>query len=388
MTTLRPGRMTGSLRLRSHLVEIGILICLFFGVVLGASAASVQQGVIDVFSYETPEVRIPPTSTPGAANLPLIPGVPPEPNLVTQAGCCNYPQWSRDSEWLLFIDAPDGPASAGLYGVPRAGGPLTLITSRVGVFSEDWSLVAYLEGGTVYVERWVDGTRWTIPSSGRRIYFSPSNEKIAWEIGSSSIQNQDVQVRTIWIADIDGTGVRELVTVHGGGFQGWSEGGKAIIVSGRLTPTGPAGLWRIRLEDGAGRLLFAIDSPKDVLLSPDGTWIAFTIAFEKEMDRNGLWVLPTTGDPATKLSQYGAYRWREEGRLVVIPLDLDAPGAYLTQFDIPGNASWTLTSPLFSSLPIANNDWEISPDGRWMVFLSSEDAGLYLLELPIVKNLP
>jgi Tol biopolymer transport system component len=307
---------------------------------------------------------------------------------ITGSGCCINPQWSRDSEWILFIHAPQGLSSAGLYGVPRGAGPVTQISARVGVYSEDTSLVAYLENEVVYIERWVDGARWTIPSSGRRIYFSPSGERVAWEIGSSAIQNQDVQIRKIWVAQIDGSGARELVTVHGGGFQGWVEGGEAIIVSGRLTPTGPAGLWRVQTSDGAGRLLFAVDVPRDVLLSPGGTKLAFTIAFEAGSGRNGLWVLPTNGDTPVKLSHYGAYRWRGEDQLVVIPYDFEAPGAYLLQFDIGTDLSWSLTSPSMTPLPIANNDWEISPDGLWMVYFSSEEGGLSLLALPEVPNRP
>jgi hypothetical protein len=135
-------------------------------------------------------------------------------------------------------------------------------------------------------------------------------------------------------------------------------------------------------------LLFAVDVPRDVLLSPGGTNLAFSIAFEAGSGRNGLWVLPTNGDTAVKLSHYGAYRWRGEDQLVVIPYDFDAPGAYLLQFDIGADLSWSLTSPSMTPLPIANNDWEISPDGLWMVYFSSEDGSLRLLKLPEVPNRP
>ena len=381
------GLMIGSRRISRLLVVIGLfwLVC---------SAASVAAAGSDLDILGQPELRRTaisgPESTPTPTSVPrpLVPGIHPKPEAITSDGCCAYPDWSEDSEWILFFDAPKGPESAGLYGIPRAGGPATRITQRMGVFSSDWSLVAYPEAERVFVERWQDGERWTIPSAGRAIHVSPSSKWLAWQIGSSAIQNPDVRVSAIWISGLKGEDARELVTIHGGDLIGWSENEAALLVSGRLAPNGPAGIWRIRIEDGAGQLLFDVDQPREALLSTDGSWLAFIIAFETPSERNGVWLLRTDGGGAKHLDLFGSYRWRSGDQLVLVPLDLSASGPYLVQYDAQRDQWWSLTTPMTTQLPIANNDWRISPDGQWMVFQSYLDHNLYVMELPAVREAP
>jgi hypothetical protein len=172
------------------------------------------------------------------------------------------------------------------------------------------------------------------------------------------------------------------VTVNGGDFIGWIGSEDGIVVSGRLAPYGPSGIWRISVEDGAGVLLKEIENPRDALLSPDSGWLAFTIAFDQDSELNGLWVMRTDGSMAKKLDMFGAYRWRSAGVLLVIPLDLEALGPSLWQVDVTSGESYQLTDPINTSLPIANNSWEPSPDGTRIVFLSSLDRNLWVLELP------
>jgi Tol biopolymer transport system component len=44
-------------------------------------------------------------------------------------------------------------------------------------------------------------------------------------------------------------------------------------------------------------------------------------------------------------------------------------------------ASRPLTDPTVTSLKIANNDWAVSPDGRYVVFVNAADHNLWLLDL-------
>ncbi|MEJ2013464.1 MAG: hypothetical protein P8X64_14730 [Anaerolineales bacterium] len=355
------------------------------GVGFAGSSADVNTGPNARWT-EMPEVEVLWTPTP--IPRPTVSGAPVQPIAITSDGCCAYPGWSKDSEWILFFDAPDGGDTRGLYTIPRSGGPATRLTDRIGSFSSDWTLVAYPESERVYIERWQDGERWTVPSSGRAVHFSPSSQSIAWQIGSSSIQNPDVRVRSIWVSGLKGEDARELVTVHGGELIGWAEDEQALIVTGRLTPTGPAGIWRINIEDGAGRLLFEADRLRDALLSNDGMMLAFIIAFEQNPERNGVWILRTDDGSARRLEFFGSYRWRSSDQLLLVPLDLDASSPYLLQYDSGRDLWWTLTTPQETVLPIANNDWRISPNGRWLVYQSFLDRNLYLLELPSASKAP
>ncbi|MCJ7567266.1 MAG: hypothetical protein MUO58_06975 [Anaerolineales bacterium] len=371
-----------------RLILVGL--SLTFMALLGVLADAAQAGPIASYGSADVPVRI--------TTIPPFPTLTPEPDLtiahlprnnpralpvrITDGGCCPYPLWSLDSEWVMLFDAGEKGDAPGLYSIPKAGGSPTQLTERIGVYSQDWSLVAYPEAGAVYIERWVDGDRWVIPSQGRRVYFSPSGRQIAWEFGSRGIRHPDLRQQAIWLADVDGGAAHEVITVNGGQFIGWAAGEEAIIVFGRLAPYGPAGIWRVSTEDGAGRLLFEVEKPRSLLLSPAGGWLAFFVTFENQPDRNGLWIIGMDGSVKRHYSFIGAYRWRGEGQLLVIPQDLDAPGAYLWQIDIHEDIVWGLTDPRLDALPIASNDWQPSPDGSSIVFRSFEDHNLWVLTLP------
>jgi hypothetical protein len=338
------------------------------------SAGSVEATLEPRFLNSTPT-----PSTP--ASLQIISALPSEPTRITADQCCPYPQWSSDSEWILFIDST-GEEGAGLYSVPAEGGRPTFLTAKIGAYSEDLSLVAYPEAGLVYIERWAVGDRWLVPSQGREVHLSHENEWIAWEYGSTTIQHQDLKQRAIWVANIKGEHARELVTIHGGKFLGWIDHGRAILVSGRLSPLSPSGIWRVDRESGAAQLLFSSQRARDVLISPGGEWVAFTIAFQTDSTQNGLWVLRTDGSLNSRLTHYGSYRWRSEGQLLLIPYDFNTPKPYLWQYNLEQGEVFALTDPAKNNLPIANNDWQPSPDGSKIVFYSTEDHNLWVMDLP------
>ena len=323
-----------------------------------------------------------PTPTPKKAIDAISIATNPEITIeLTEEGCCVRPMWSSDSEWVLYFDKPGEDDPVGLYGVPASGGEVSLFSLRVGLYSQDWSLVSYEDAGVTYVERWADGTRWKIPSEGRTVYLSPNGKHVVWEVGSRAISSPDTIQRKILTSTFDGQEPRELVTLHGGTFLGWI-GDESVLVSGRLSPPGKAGLWRVYLSDGGALPLFDAVKPRSVLLSPDGEWVAVTIAFETDPDRNGLWVVRTNGRGTARIPVYGSYRWRSDGQLLVIPTATDEKEPSILQFDVMNDRVYRLTDPDVTTLPIANNDWNVSPDGEKIVFLSSVLGNLQVLSLP------
>jgi hypothetical protein len=305
--------------------------------------------------------------------------MPPFP--LTQAGCCGHPRWGVDSNWVLFLDRPRIDAQPGLYGVPILGGEPRLIHPQVGIYSHDFALVAYQDQGHTFVERWADGTRWTIPNLGRPVFFSPSGQRLAWDISSQGINHPDLRQHSIWISEQDGSDARELITVHGGRFVGWLANEEQFVVSGRLSPYTTGGIWRVEADSGAATLLMELEHPRDLLLSPQGGWVAVTVAFEQAEGHNGLWVVDTGTGEGLRLDSYGSYRWRNEGELLVIPYDLET-GLAFWQYDVSTGLGFQLTEPEIISFAIANNDWVVSPDGSRVVYVSAEDYSLWLLQLP------
>ncbi len=311
-----------------------------------------------------------------------LPTPAPQAVRLTSGGCCPYPFWSPDSQRVIFIDQPDPEGQAGLFAVDVSGGRPSLVTWTIGLFSSDRTYLAFrLEGKTI-VQRRQDRVQWTIPNGGRAIRFSPSGRMIAWQVARLRPEHPDLQERTLWIASPNGLGVQRLITVIGGGLIGWTDEEQSVLVSGRLRVDGPSGIWRVSTFDGSAELVYEVARPRDPLLSPEGAWLAFYLAQEPRAEDNGLWLLRLRDGSARRLTLFGSYRWRREGQLLVIPLELDEPSPSLWQVDAASGRTRRLTDPALTPLPIANNDWQVSPDGSKIVYLSSEDRNLWLLPLP------
>ncbi len=321
--------------------------------------------------------RLPSKDTPTAAVTPV-----PQATQLTSGGCCPYPFWSPDSERVVFIDQPDPEGQAGLYAVNIGDRRVHLVTRTVGVFSPDWSYLAFPDAGETTVQRRRDRVQWVIPNGGRAIRFSPSGRMIAWQVARLRADNPDLQERTLWIASPNGFGSHRLITVIGGRLIGWTDEEQSLLVSGRLSLDGPSGIWRVSTFNGSAKLVHPVRRPRDLLLSPEGGWLAFYVAMEPRADDNGLWLLRLRDGKARRLDLFGSYRWRSEGQLLIIPLDLGEIGPSLWQVDAVSGRARRLTDPSLTSLPIANNDWQVSPDGLKIVFLSWQDRNLWLLLLP------
>ena len=117
------------------------------------------------------------------------------------------------------------------------------------------------------------------------------------------------------------------------------------------------------------------------MLSPGDGWVAYQVAFTGDPEADGLWVAAASGANVRRLDVFGAYRWRDEGRLVVAPLEPGPAAQRLVEVQASDGARRALTDPAVTPLRIAGGDWAISPDGRRVVFVSASDHNLWVLEL-------
>ncbi len=347
----------------------------------GAAAAASPEGT----PAPTIAPTVLPTPTPASPTVAPSPTATQPPRLVpplrlTESGCCTRAFWSPDSQWVAFIDRPAEDRPTGIYAVPSEGGPSQLVMATPSLLSASWTLLAYDRGGQTVVERVADGRRWTVPNEGRAVLLSPSGGAVAWSMGSQGITHPDLRERIVWSAEADGSAAREVIRVRGGGVIGWGEGETHLIVSGRVQADGPAGFWRVEPENGRAVLLAEAERPNDPLLSPLGGWLAYYTAFDAGPGPNGLYVLRTDGSLHIRLDVFGAYRWRAEGQLLVIPLDTSAGS--LLQVDAASGAVTPLAMPEGISFEVAGNEWQVSPDGNHIVFLSAADRSLWVMPLP------
>ena len=114
------------------------------------------------------------------------------------------------------------------------------------------------------------------------------------------------------------------------------------------------------------------------------SWVLFYALYSDDLERDGLWLVSTDGETQRQLDVPGmvAYQWRDDNHLIYIPMRASGETSMkLMQINVATNETIPLTDPAEVSFSIANGDWELSSDGRFVVFVNSADFNLWLLEL-------
>lgn len=350
-----------------------------------SQAVSPTPGPAETVRVEFTPTRVP-ASSPGASPAPTETQAPsPTPVVVhrlTSGGCCAEPTWGPDSQAVYFLDRPSQEGELGIFRVDIDGRTPALAYPGVGVLSGDFGWMATDHAGRVTVTHLADGTQWMVPSEGRMVGFSPASDQVYWQTMSTDVTNVDKRRWDLTIGDLHSHAISSPVGGIGGGFVGWGPKESQLLFSGRQQTDGPAGLWVSNLDGSDRRLLFQADRIASPLVSPSGGWVALPVTFSGDTARDGLWVIPTDGAPAVKLSFFGAFRWRAEGELLVIPLEASGGRLRLIQVEARSGQGFELMSGSVFPQSVAGNTWEPSPDGAWIVFRSGEDGNLWLVGLP------
>lgn len=305
---------------------------------------------------------------------------------LTTGGCCVQPFFSPDNAQVLYLDKPSPDAPAGIYGVPvtQPMATPTLFTALLGPFSRDMSLAADLENGQTVVRKRSDDTRWVINNGGRSVSFSPDNRRIAWNVSQDS-GNFDVRRSEIWVANSDGSAAKRVLTRYGGGIQGWLSDSQRFLVGGKANRNDATGTLSIfDLSDGSLRDVYSADRMRGFLLSPDSRWLVFFIAQSRQSEQNGLYVLRLDEANAQpqRMNWFGAYRWGAPGELLYVPLKPNAASSELWQLNPQTGATKQLISASADSpFKIGNGDWDISSDGKHVIYVNARDRNIWLINL-------
>lgn len=306
---------------------------------------------------------------------------------LTRGGCCVQPFFSPDGRRVLFLDKPDPAAPVGIWSVAVDAplSPPTLFTEHLGPFSRDLSLALDLQNGRTVIERLSDGARWMINNGGRAIAFSPDAVRIVWMVAQES-GGFDVRRVEIYVANVDGSEARRVATRFGGGPLGWLPDSQRLLIGGRANRNDPLPTLSIlNVDTGAMRDLVAVDRLRGASLSPDGRRLAYFVAQARDASQNGMYLLDLAQAPPApqRLDFFGAFRWRDAGRLLYIPLRPGAPSDELWQLDVTtGRSERLIAADAGSPFKIANGDWDVARDGSKIVFLSARDRNLWLAALP------
>ena len=320
-----------------------------------------------------------PEPTPTASPTPA-----PKLTPLTTGGCCVSPSWSSDSRQVLFIDKVAPNAESGMYAVDVTAQSIEpQLVGPVGIYSPDRSLVAYPQDTRTIVEKLSTGERWVVPNNGQAVEFAPDDQHLAWENDAIS-GPYDQRQTEIYVANVDGKNASRVARVWGGGLVSWMPRGLSLMFLGRPSlQTHDRTLTVLDLRTNVAADLVTAERLSGMTLSNEGTWVAYYISFDQDEKRNGIWVQRTDGSSARQLDLWGAYQWRDDSHLLVIPARSSPDQPFeIWEVNAETGEKIKLTDAAVTPLNILNGDWRVSPDGKSVVFVNSADRNLWLLRLP------
>jgi hypothetical protein len=183
----------------------------------------------------------------------------------------------------------------------------------------------------------------------------------------------------VWLADVDGSNAAKLAEFERGGPAAWLNDTE-LLVAQRIPPRQDILLSTLSVEDGSVTELVQLPRTRGSAFSPDKRYLVYLVRFNADSDKNGVWLLDLQ-DPKLKsqpLPFFGAYRWLNNQRLVYVPFDPNAEGTTFYEYDVVSGES----RPLYPrdgsvlDLQIANNDWQISPDGTKIALVAAKGIDL------------
>jgi hypothetical protein len=315
-------------------------------------------------------------------------GSTPAGRQVTTGDCCTQPYWDEDSSEVRFIDQPGLDVPLGVWGVdltqPEAGPQL--VSQRLGVYSPDRALIAYpdRETGLALIERLADGQLWALDTQGRGLRFTPDSRQVMWTTYDEDAP-RDSRVETMWLANVDGSDARVLLQARRTDAVAWLSTDE-LLMTRRIPGGSDRQLFTLSLVDGGqSELLQVSPRMRGLALSPDRRYMVYYVTFETESEKNGVWLmdLQNPEQPAQKLPFFGTYRWRDDQRLIYVPFDPVAANHDFYEYNVVTGQE----RPLFpdgTKLTIANNDWQVSPDGGKIAIVAAsglELDGIWVLDI-------
>jgi Tol biopolymer transport system component len=247
-------------------------------------------------------------------------------------------------------------------------------------------LRAFPQDGATHIEDLSTGEKWIIPNGGRAVSFSPDKTWLAWTAGQTGPPFNTAR-RDIWISRVDGSQDRQVFSGIRAGFEGWFPDGR-ILVSGLVEgPASEQALWALspdQTQDGQPILVELGRGARirQARISPNGEWVAYITTFSADPAQDGLWLANSRTGERRRLDTFGGYQWRDDQRLLIVPLDLSQPMHRLLQVEAPSGQVQPLSDPSITPFRIANGGWSVSPDGQMIAFVSADDGNIWILELP------
>jgi hypothetical protein len=261
----------------------------------------------------------------------------------------------------------------------------TLVSEWIVNSSRNAEFYIFPDGDTTVVKHVALGREYVIRNGGRPVSISPDGMHLLWQVFDREGEF-DLRHSQTWLANIDGSQARIVGETIGFGESRWIDDHRLLLVGLPLEPRTLVSISVLELESDQGdadvRSLAQVNHPRGTLLSPAGEWLVYYLAFQSDPQDDGLWIVPTDGHSVPlKLDFFGSYRWRDDQRLLFVPLNSESDSHVFWEYDVLDHTSQPLTNPAQTAFRITNNDWVVSPDGQHIVFVNAADHNLWLIDL-------
>ncbi|HEV2122198.1 MAG TPA: peptidoglycan DD-metalloendopeptidase family protein [Chloroflexota bacterium] len=355
----------------------------------------------------SPTAEPAPTQAPTQAPTPSpAPTAVPEPGLqrLSVEGIAQ-PRWAADGSRILFYDQPTA-GMGGTWSVDPATGSSTRERPQWGNTAANDSLLVVPRPSSrdTYVLHVPSGREWTLGTSNTTV-FSPDGTMVAYAQAAAGQPGgappapgsrfggtaPAFVLTTIVVAGADGQNARSVQLPVNGSVVAWLPGtdgaaNSRLLLSGRRAANEDASLWAF---DVRSRSLVELARSKrlvGVLPSPDGAWVAHVAMWNADAAEDGLWLTRTDGSARRRVDLIGSYRWAfgpQGSRLLMLPHRISTSASHELWEVIPeSGTARRLSAPTTLSFRVANCDWDCSPDGSQLVFVSADDRALWNITIP------
>jgi hypothetical protein len=295
---------------------------------------------------------------------------------LTTAGCCSYAWWS--GETIHYWDGPADTLATVMSVDPAGGTPQPAPDALSRLASADGAYDLVLKNNQVSVIKLADKSNIALATSGATPRFSPNATRLLWQVfprvAVPGTQPPDTQV---WIANVDGTGRKQLFTQAGGSVN-WLDDDR-LLTSVRKPNSLTSGLAIYTLSTGKSDPLLTADNLRGVAIAPGGGHLLYYLNMQTDPANAGAYLLATqAGATPQKLPFFGSWRWRDDQTVIYIPFQPGKPMTFIAyQITTGQSVSLSIAQPI----AIANDDWSISPEGRYLLFWSAQDTALWSVKL-------
>jgi hypothetical protein len=344
-----------------------------------------------------------PAIAPGAETVVAAPSLhrvaaPVQPMRLGVGGL-TQPAYASNPTRIIYYDQP-APGQGGTFSIGTATAEPRRERPDWGYVDGDASLMTVPRPAQrdSLVTHLPSGRQWTLPTTSTPI-FSRDGGMVAFTASAAGAPGGPSTgaglagwstarwgMTTLAIGSADGSDLRRVQLPLNGSAIAWVPSADGtpngrLLLSGRRNESDDPSYWTFDPSDASLTELARGKRLIGALASTDGTWLAH-VTMWSGTENDGLWVTRTDGTARRRVAMIGGYRWTDDNRLVVIPHRQSWRDSHVVWEVDPTNGDVRrLTDPATTSFAIANYDWDLSPDGSELVYVSTYDKAMWRLDL-------